>query len=128
MPSDKYLSHKAKRHYIERCDELEADNKRLREEIEQCRADNARLRERLADYENAAKMAADQACTSDEKHCACVPFLRADNARLRAALGDVLHAVIHEVDMYDPGLQLVGDIDRVRADLDGEKEDRDDSR
>ena len=39
-----------------------------------------------ADIENSTKMALDESCTADEKHCTCVPLLRKRVAELEAVV------------------------------------------
>lgn len=43
----------------------------------------------LDDYKNSARMAADEKCTADERHCACVPYLRKSLDRAKELLGKV---------------------------------------
>ena len=41
------------------------------------------------DIENATRMALDERCSLDQKHCTCVPLLRFENTRLQAANADL---------------------------------------
>ena len=42
-----------------------------------------KLTEKIKDYDDAARVAADENCTANEHHCTCVPLLRVENSRLK---------------------------------------------
>lgn len=61
--------------------ERERDDEKLAHEFtatayKLMREERDQLREQLRQYDDAAQRAADERCTADEHHCACVPLLR----------------------------------------------------
>lgn len=46
---------------------------------------NRELKDKMCAYNNSVRMALDENCTADEKHCACVPLLR---IKLRELMDD----------------------------------------
>uniref|UniRef100_A0A6M3JNM9 Uncharacterized protein n=2 Tax=viral metagenome TaxID=1070528 RepID=A0A6M3JNM9_9ZZZZ len=67
---------------------------RLRETVLELYTDLEKVQAELADIHNSHKFIMDEKCSSQEKHCGCVPLLRAELTALKAANELQLQALI----------------------------------